>query len=200
MVPCRCRLQETTVQVDSDRGVFLSTLPATGRDRTVALCGCRRLVGSVCVRRALCRHAACPDSGFRCELPIRARGQRSDHRRPAVFAVRYLAVAGAAAACERLSVHRGRGDRARPDLSRPVRAGRAVQCRFADHRLALHGLARRISARGARLCAVEGQAMAAPRYEARPAEPSSGASSRSALRYRPWSGSSPASTTCCRRC
>ncbi len=118
MVRCPCRLQETTVQVDSDRGVFLSTLPATGRDRTVALCRCRRLVGSVRVRRAVCRHAACPDSGFRCELSIRARDQRSDHRDPVVFAIRHFAVAGAAAACERLPVHRSRGDRPRPDLSR----------------------------------------------------------------------------------
>src|SRR5215212_9066890 len=31
------RLQGTTVQVDSDRSIFLSTLPATRRDRTAAL-------------------------------------------------------------------------------------------------------------------------------------------------------------------
>ena len=66
-------------------------------------------------------------------------------------------VAGAVAACERLPVHRGRSHRPRPDLSRPVRSDRTFRCGAADDSLALHDLARRISASGARLCAAEGQ-------------------------------------------
>ena len=46
---------------------------------------------------------------------------------------------------------------ARPHLSRPVCAQRIAGCGSADHRLALHGLARRLSAARARLCAAESQ-------------------------------------------
>ena len=120
-------------------------------------CRCRRLVGSLRVCRAFCRCAAYPGSCVRCELPICARDQRSDHRHPAVFAIRDSAVAGASAACERIPVHRGRSDRSRLDLSRSVCSRRAFERRSANHSLAVHGLARRISAFRARLCAAERQ-------------------------------------------
>ena len=119
-------------------------------------CRRRRLIDSVRMRRAFRRCAARPDAGVRCELPVRAGDQRSHHRRPAVFAVHHPAVAGAVAARERISVHRGRSDGSRPDLSRPVRADGTARRRSADDGLALHDLARRISASRARICAAQG--------------------------------------------
>ena len=125
--------------------MFLSTMPATSRDRRSALCGRRRLVGPVRMRGAVCRQATHAGAGIRRELPVRARGQRPDHRGPAVFSIRDPAVAGLAAAGKRLSVHRRRGARPRRDLSGPVCTGRLARRRPTDHRLALHDLARRVS-------------------------------------------------------
>ena len=187
-------------QWSDERNIFLSTMPATRRDRMRRACRRRRLGGAVRLRRAVCRRAARAGSGIRCELSVRARDQRSDHRRPAVFAVRDFALAGAAAARERISVHGGGGDRPRPDLSRPVRARRAVRCGPADHGLALHDLARRISAAGARLCAAEGKRNGAEDTGLDRRGRSLRASSRSASRWPRSPGSSPPSTTCCRSC
>ena len=97
-------LPETTMHGD-ERNIFLSTMPATSRDRMRRARRRRRLGGAVRLRRAVCRRAACPGPGVHCELSVRARDQRPDHRRPAVFAVRDLALAGAAAARERIFVH-----------------------------------------------------------------------------------------------
>ena len=120
------------------------------------------------------------------------------HRHPAVFAVRHRALAGVAAARERISVHRGRRDRPRPDLSRPVCADRVSQCRPADHGLALHDLARRFSAARARLCAAERQGWRHENTGIDRRAQSWAASSRSASRCRSRPGSSPPDTTFCR--
>ncbi len=179
-----------------ERNIFLSTMPATRGDRIARARRGRRLGGAVRLRRAVCRRAAHPGPGLRCELSVRPGHQRPDHRRPAVFAVRDFPLAGAAAAGERIFVHGHGGHRSRPDLSRPVRPRRAARRRNADHRLALHGLARRISASGPRLFAAErqdngskirGSTSVADRYEHR----------RGCCRDgRVSPGSSPPSTTC----
>ena len=91
------------------------------------------------------------------------------HGHPAVFAVRHRAFAGAAAARQRISVHRGGSGCSRPDLSGSVRPGRASQCRPADDGLALPDLARRFPASGARLCTAEGQRWRRRKYGDRPA-------------------------------
>ena len=93
-----------------------------------------------------------------------------------------VAVAGAAVACERISVHRGGSGRSRPDLSGPVCADRASGRRTADNSLALHGLARRISASRARLRAAERQGRRRQDKGSVGAERSLQASLRSALR------------------
>ncbi len=106
----------------------------------------RRHLGSlVRGRGTLCRRAAGSDPRIRRELSVGARRQRSHHRHSAVFTICVAARAGVVAARERVLVHRSRGGRSRPDISGPVRARRTVQCGLADHRLALHGLARRVS-------------------------------------------------------
>ncbi len=135
------------MQAENDRSIFLSTMPATGRDRAIALAVvCISSVLFVCTvpfagvpLRSEFRHSS---ASYQSALAIIDR----DHRGPAVFAVRHLAVVGTAAAGQRLPVHRGRGDRSCPDLSGPVCSDGPFERRSADHGLALHDLARRISA------------------------------------------------------
>ena len=133
------------MQTADERNIFLSTLPATSRDRTAAFA----VVGvSLVLFAAPCRLLAFRSPRCRRSLrvSIRARDQRSYHGHPAVFAVRRAALAGVAAARKRISVHRGGRDRSCPHLPRTVCADRASRRGPADHRLALHDLARRISA------------------------------------------------------
>ena len=153
----RCQFAEQVVQTGDDRSILLSTMPATSRDRRVALAVVRHLVGSVRMRRAICRCAARAGAGVRRQLPVRAR--RSTIVITAVLLFSQFAVSrsrASAAARERISVHRGRRDRACPHLSRPVRAHRTVRRGSTDDGLALHDLARRISASRARICAAQG--------------------------------------------
>ena len=139
------------MQTLSDRNIFLSTLPASKADRRLAL----TVVGISVVLFVLAVPYAgvplTPVPAFVASYQSALCGQRHHHGGPALFAVRRAAIAGAAPARERLSLHRRRRLHPRPDLSGPVRAGGAVGRRVADHRLALHDLARRLSAAGARL-------------------------------------------------
>ena len=130
----------------------------------------RRFLGSVHRRRALRHRAARPGSGLHCELSIRARDQRPDHGHPAVFAVRHRALAGAAAARQRISVHRGRSGCSRPDLSRscsprPGLLNAGPQTTAWLYQIWHIGF----PASGARLCTAERQAMAARKYGDGPA-------------------------------
>ena len=143
---------------ETDGGnIFLSTLPAGPRDRAIAL-GVLVVTGvlfAVTAPFASMRLAAVP--GFVRELSVGARDQRHHHRAFAVLAILDPALASAAGAGDRLSVHGDCGLRARADLSGPLYRKRTVGRGDADHGLALHGLAWRISAAGARLCTDEGQ-------------------------------------------
>ena len=108
-------------------------------------------------------HPAADRFGLRSQLSVGARDQRPDHRHPALRPVPHVPVARPAAAGRRLPVHRPDGDRAWADLSRTVRADRAARRRTADDRLALHVLARRISADGHRLCGIQARRRAGRR-------------------------------------
>ena len=153
-------LQEAAVQTADDRSIFLSTMPASNRDRRAALAvvGVSSVLFVCAVPFA--KVPLTPVPAFVASYQSVLATQRSDHRDPAIFTVQPVAVAGAAVARERISVHRGRSDRPRPDFSGPVRAGRAFQRRPADDGLALHGLAWRISDSGARLRAAQTARMA----------------------------------------
>ena len=137
--------ERSTCYATNDRSTFLSTLPATRSDRTAALAivGISAILFALAVPFAGCR--CCTGAGLRGELPVGARGQRHHHRGSAAVAVRRAAQPRAAAAVDRLSVHGGRRGDPRPHLPRAVRPDRIVRCRPADHRLALHDLARRLS-------------------------------------------------------
>ena len=134
------------MQADYERNIFLSTMPATRRDRTAALA----VVGVSAVLFA----CAFPFAGVPLTpIPAFVASYQSAlaindlitavllfsqfailrSRALLLLASGYLFTAVAAI------VHA-------PDLSRPVRPGRALGCRPADHGLALHDLARRISA------------------------------------------------------
>ncbi len=145
------------MQTGDDRNILISTMPATSRDRRAALAvvGVSSVLFAVAVPFATVPLAA--GAGVRRQLPIRAGGQRSPHRDPAVFAVHHPAVAGPVAAGERLSVHRGCRDRSRPHLSRSVRADRTARRGSPDDGLALHDLARRLSASRTWICAAPGR-------------------------------------------
>ena len=101
--------------------------------------------------RAVCPGEARRGLGLHPELPVGASGQRPDHRDPAVRAVRHPRLAGAARSRGRLSVRGPHVGAPRAQLPAPVRAGRPDRCRTADHRLAVHDLARRLPARRDRL-------------------------------------------------
>ena len=101
--------------------------------------------------RAVCSGEARGGLGLHPELPVGASGQRPYHRDPAVRAVRHPRRAGAARPCGRLSVRGPDVGAPRAQLPAPVRAARPDRCRSADHRLAVHDLARRLPARRDRL-------------------------------------------------
>ena len=109
--------------------------------------------------RVVGRAAVAAGLGFHPDLRIRADPERRDHRGAPVRAVPHRALARATGAGRRLCVHRRGHHCARADLPRAVLGHRAVRRRPADHGLDLHVLARRLSARGARL-----------RADARPAD------------------------------
>ena len=140
-----------------ERNIFLSTMPATRRDRMPALA----VVGVSAVLFA----CAVPFAGVPLTpVPAFVASYQSalaiNDLITAVLLFSQFAISRSRALLlldERIFVHGHGGDRPRPQLSRPVRARRAARRGNADHRLALHGLARRISAAGPRLCAVEGK-------------------------------------------
>ena len=169
-------------QCDGDeRNIFLSTMPATRRDRTSALA----VVGVSAVLFA----CAVPFAGVPLTpVPAFVASYQSAlaindlitavllfsqfailrSRALLLLASGYLFTA-IAAIVHALTF---------PGLFAP---GGTARRRPADHRLALHDLARRISASGARLCAAERRRMAASKIRARPAGRSSAASLRSAV-------------------
>ena len=157
-----------------ERHIFLSTMPATRGDRKAALA-----VVSVSAVLFAC---AVPFAGVPLTpVPAFVASYQSalaiNDLITAVLLFSQFAISRSRAllaAGERIFVHGAGGHRPRPDLSRPVRARRAARRRRADHRLALHGLARRISAAGSRLFVAErsnsgskirGLDRAADRYE-----------------------------------
>ena len=89
---------------------------------------------------------AATGAGIHSDLSIGAAGQRPDHRGVPARPAPVVALARLKPACRRLSVHRADVDRACAHVSRPVRANGAARCRAADHSLALHVLAQRLSA------------------------------------------------------
>ena len=149
---------------------------------------------------SLCRYSAGPAAGLRRQLSVRACHQRPDHRRTVVFAIRGPALARAAAARQRISVHRRRRRRRTPSPSPDCSRRRVVQCGTADHGLALHGLARRVSASRARLCAAESRDGGAKIRGPPARRDHEQHRCRHASRSRPSPGSLPRSTTSCRSC
>ena len=146
-----------------ERNIFLSTMPATRRDRMPALA----VVGVSAVLFA----CAVPFAGVPLTpVPAFVASYQSalaiNDLITAVLLFSQFAISRSRAllllASGYLFTAHG-GHRPRPDLSRPVRARRAARRGSADHRLALHGLARRISAAGPRLCAAEGKRTTAPK-------------------------------------
>ena len=177
-------LPETTMQTADERNIFLSTMPATSRDRhgALAVVGVSAVLFACAVPFAGVPLAPVPAfvASYQSALAINdlitavllfSQFAILRSRALLLLASGYLFTA-AAAIVHALTF---------PGLFAPTGLARR---RSADHGLALHDLARRISAAGARLCAAERQAMAAPRYGGRPAGRSSAASSRSASRCR----------------
>ncbi len=115
--------------------------------------GRRRFGGRFRAPGAVRARAACPGMGLHPRLPVGAGAERPHHGCAALCAVPDPALARAARAGGRLSVHGAYRRRARADLSGPVRAGWSPGCRTADDGLALHVLARRLPARRHLLCA-----------------------------------------------
>ena len=106
---------------------------------------------------ALRGDAAGPGAGLRGQLPVGARRQRHHHRGSAAVAIRRVAQPRAAAAVDRVSVHGSSGGDPRPHLPGTVRTDRAVGRQLTDHGLALHDLARRVSAVRAGLWLAQGR-------------------------------------------
>ena len=147
----RPRCKQATTAIFSSRPCLP---PAVTAPSPLALSSCRRSSSRL---PFLSRACSCRPARLRRQLSIRAGDQRPDHHDPAALAIFAAAVARVAAACERIPVHRDCSGRSRPHLSESADARWPFQRRFADHRLALHGLARRFSAVRAWIRAAQGQ-------------------------------------------
>jgi hypothetical protein len=145
------------MQAGDDRSMFLSTLPATRRDRALAfavvgvssvLCACAALFARVPLTPVPAFVASYQSALAINDLitAILLYSQFSLLRSQALLLL-----------AQRIPVYRGRGNRPCLDLSRSVCAGRAFRRRTADNSLALPSLARRIPSSGTRLCAAERQ-------------------------------------------
>ena len=145
------------MQTGYDRSIFLSTMPATRRDRTAALAvvGVSAVLFACSVPFAGTPLAPVPAfvASYQSALAINdlitavllfSQFAVSRSRALLLLASGYLFTAAAAVD-------------ARADLSRLVCALGASPRRLADHGLAFHDLARRISAARAGLCAAEGE-------------------------------------------
>ena len=106
--------------------------------------------------------AADPGAGVYSDLSVGAPDQRPDYGRVPAGAKPVRARQGADRAGRRLSVHRADIERPRVDVSRLIFTCGPAWCRPADDRVALHGLARRLSTFCHRLCVVRRGTAAAP--------------------------------------
>ena len=138
-----------------EQPVLLSTALATRADWRLALPVVLLSLAAFFITIPLVKLQFAYVVGVHPDLSDRARDHRPDDRGPSARAVQHHALAGDAGAGLRLSLHRLHGRPTYPFVPRPVLRDGTARRQSEDHGLAVHVLARRISARRDGLCVAQ---------------------------------------------